>query len=97
MASARRMSYGTSVSANVIEMASLYTHDKMRMWSSHHRPCFLLTLAYILNPKKPPQKKVTNHATPTMTGPLSGTPILSKSTALQECEDAAHVLVQEAA
>lgn len=57
------------------------------MWSSHHSPCLRLNFAYILRKRKTPHRKVNHQVTPTMTGPLSGTPIIAESTALNQPPD----------
>lgn len=57
----------------------LLTHEAMRNQSSHHRPCRLVTFAYIRSPRNPPEKKVNHQVTPTINGPLSGMPIVAAS------------------
>jgi hypothetical protein len=66
------------------QLERLRTHETIRIWSSHQSPCFRLNFAYTLNPRNIPARIVSDHVVPTMSGPLSGTPMIALSSALDE-------------
>lgn len=84
VASMRRSTCSISVHDHLGEKP-LLTHDDIRIQSSHHKPCRRLNLAYIRNPKNPPQKNVSHHVTPTSNGPLSGASMTVTSRLTQPC------------
>lgn len=83
-ASINSMACGTSVRDYCLA-ASVLTHENMRIQSSHHKPCLLLSFAYMRNPRNPPQRNVNHHVIPTINGPLSGTPIAAVFRLAQPC------------